>query len=176
MCEWYESLSDEQIEWLKGNRVQYRLLTAKETTLLNDVPLKECEWHNTSKWIPVTQKTRFSDIVYRLRPDWERPPSEPEWTFRDVPLKTDDDTSDAPRTTGRILGSFPYLNSIQRAPHYYGYVGTIYEWRGYRFIADIIGMLTALRGAPCYSGWHEWTTDPSVEPPRPVAVRVREKK
>lgn len=171
MCEWYENITDEQIEWLKGNRIQYRLLTAKEATLLNDVPLYECEWHNLGEWLPVrNQLCRHNDTVYRLRPDWERPKPEPEWVFRDIDLEFDG--FGTPTLKGHRWTLF---NVMQRA-EYEGYVGTIYTWRQTRYIVDAWSRVTFLKGEHGGPEFNTWVTNPSVEPPRPVAVRVRERK
>jgi len=86
---WYDDLTDEQIEWLKSNRVPCNLLTTDEYLMLKRVPPadreyfdnKGCAWCGSA----MDQITSYWHRVHRLCPDWQRPEEKQgEWEYWDV--------------------------------------------------------------------------------------------
>jgi len=73
---WHEKFTDEQIEWLKNNRIPWCLLTSEEKKRFDGVPVTECEYSGgiVGVWVASTiDKSEWLSAVYRLRPGWKRP-------------------------------------------------------------------------------------------------------
>jgi hypothetical protein len=94
---WYDDLTDEQIEWLKSNRVPCNLLTTDEYLMLKKVPSADREYFNKddSTWRSANgaNKGQIASYWYeahRLRPDWQRPEEKQgEWDIRGVHWRAD---------------------------------------------------------------------------------------
>lgn len=91
MPEWYESLTDEQIAWLKHNKTPNGLLTNDEWVLMSKVRVREREYFNGVAWTANADvlNDRRAALAHRLRPDWERPKPEPEWYELPVQMSSD---------------------------------------------------------------------------------------
>lgn len=162
--QWYDSVSDEQIEWLKNNRVPWYLLTDQEKELFNKVAPSclEVSCDRRNGWEAWSyQVVGYSGFhSYRLKRGWERPTVE-RWEFDDRPITN---------------GSFVYNNMIRYYNHWdtqmlEGYVGVIWEWRGWRWVVDVMGRKRVLSEER--TSGQNWHIDASVELPKPVAVRFR---
>jgi hypothetical protein len=174
MSEWYEDLTDEQIEWLKSNRAANCLLVQDEFELLASVPQKDRQyfksrrhgWKIDDLWeIHATNGGRDCSVAFRLRPDWERP-KKTRWVFEDVPL---DEYGYFRTDKSRYHWTHDWIKSLR------GFAGIIFEWRGYRLLRDVLGLLSSIDGdgIKAVAEWSRWNENPSVEPPRAVGVRFR---
>lgn len=163
MSEWYEELTDEQIERAKKNVAPVGLMDPIVREIMNQAPLKDREVWLDGEWMKdggTDLPEKWQHVVFRLRPDWERPLKK-KWIHDDVPL----DES----------GFFPCDGCERRwndnsTPRLPGYVGVLWEWRGYQWCEDGYN-IQRFRNSPSQFG--NWLSDPSVEPPHPVAVRFR---
>jgi hypothetical protein len=80
MRNWWDGLTDEQIEFAKSNRAPGELLTDAEWNIVQAIPTNELvKYKDSGVWESKANTTYYhrDDVtIYRLRPDWQRP--EPE--------------------------------------------------------------------------------------------------
>lgn len=165
--QWYDSVSDEQIEWLKNNRVPWYLLTDQEKELFNKVAPSclEVSCDRRNGWEAWSyQVVGYSSFhSYRLKRGWERPNVE-RWEFNDVPIGR----YDLFLPSNGAAPTKWYEAHVQAMD---GYVGIIWEWRGWRWVVDVMGRKRVLSEER--TSGQNWHIDANVELPKPVAVRFR---
>lgn len=166
MAEWYEHLTDEQIAWLKENKAPAGLLADAEWELLSRVPFSLREYFSGSEWKPdlVCDFGKPAGLAYRLRPEWKRP-KKTEWVFDDVKISA----AGLRYPPGAPDPAYWNHPELQRRDDY---GGVIWEWRRYKWAEDRHGNISWLVES-YQADWGDWTYNPSVEQPKPIAVRFR---
>ena len=81
---WYDDLTDEQIDKLKNNKIPFGLLSDEERELFERVNYTLLEFYYASHWNPMGNRETFGiSFAYRLKPTWERPQSQANFVLKE---------------------------------------------------------------------------------------------